>query len=209
MMKIYKYSLLIVSLLIFFSCEKETEGVSRVTEFATFEMEGDAFMFVLANSSFTDPGVIAFEGDTEIDVEVIGTVNTAVPDVYTIQYSAKNSDGFPVSIVRNVAVVGSMPSNDLSGTYQIVHATRTNQMTITKNDGLVGYYHASNSWWQAYPIPLDFVDLGNGTIKILSGSSPYGGHTGTGNILDGGQIKFLVTLINQGPLNYTTTYQLQ
>ncbi|MFA5229808.1 MAG: immunoglobulin-like domain-containing protein [Candidatus Paceibacterota bacterium] len=208
-MKIYKYSLLILSLFMFFSCEKETEGISRVTEYATFEMEGDNFMFVLANSTFTDPGVKAYEGETEIDVEVSGTVNTAVPDVYTIQYSAKNSDGFPVSVVRNVAVVAAMPSNDLSGSYQIVHASRTNKMTITKKDGLVGYDRASDSWWQAYPIPLDFVDLGNGTIKILTGSSPYGGHNGTGEILTGGQITFVVTLTDQGPLTFSTTYQLQ
>ena len=56
-MKIFKYSLLIVSLFVLFSCEKETEGVSRVTEYATFKMEGDDFMFVLTNSNFTDPGV--------------------------------------------------------------------------------------------------------------------------------------------------------
>ena len=82
-------------------------------------------------------------------------------------------------------------------------------MTITKNNGIVGYYHASDSWWQKYPIPIDFVDLGGGTIKILSGSSPYGGHYGIGKILPDGKIQFSVTLVDQGPLTYTTTFQLQ
>ena len=208
-MKICKYSLLIVPFLLLFSCEKETEGISRVTEYATFEMKGANFMYVLANSTFTDPGITAHAGETELQIETKGTVNTATPDVYTLVYSAKNSDGFSASIKRDVAVVPAIPTNDLSGVYQVVHATRTNKTTITKNQGIVGYYHASDSWWQANPIPLDFVDMGNGTIKILSGSSPYGGHIGTGQILPDGQIQFRVTLVNQGPLTYTTTYKLQ
>lgn len=208
-MKIYKYILLIVSLMMFLSCEKETEGISSITEYATFDMQGGDFMFVFANTTFSDPGVTASEGESELPVEVNGTVNTSVPDVYTINYSAKNSDGYSASVQRNVAVVSALPTNDLSGSYQIVHATRTNKMTVTKNKGIVGYYRASDSWWQAYAIPLDFVDLGNGTIKVLSGSSPFGGHYGTGQILADNQIQFKVTLINQGNLIYTTTYKLQ
>ena len=206
---LYKYSLIIVSVFFLFSCDKETENISRVTEYASFEMQGDNFMFVLRNSTFTDPGVIAREGETELSVETNGTVDTSTPDVYTIQYSAKNSDGFSASVERTVAVVSSIPTTDLSGEYKIVHATRTNKTTITKNNGVVGYYHATDSWWQRSAIPLDFVDMGDGTIKILSGSSPYGAHYGTGTILSDGQIRFKVTLVNQGPLTYTTTYKLQ
>lgn len=207
-MKIYKYSLIILSLFFFLACEKETEGISRVTEYASFEMQGDDFMFVLANSTFTEPGITAFAGEEELPVVTTGTVNTSVPDVYTLRYSAINEDGFPASVTRTVAVVPTLPTTDLSGTYQVVHATRKNQITITKNNNLVGYYHSTDSWWQARQIPLDFVDMGDGTIKILSGSSPYGAHYGTGLILPNGQIRFIVTLANQGPLNFTTTFQL-
>ena len=147
-MKIYKYSLLLVSFLLFFSCDKETEGLSRITEYATFEMEGDDFMYVLVNSTFTEPGVSAFEGETELQIETRGSVNTAVPEVYVLQYSAKNSDGFAASVQRIVAVVPTIPTEDLSGQYQLVHDTRTNKINISKNEGVVGYYHASDSWFQ-------------------------------------------------------------
>jgi hypothetical protein len=206
---LYKYCLIIASVFFLFSCEKETEDISRITAYATFEMQGNNFMFVLNNSTFTDPGVTAYEGERELPIEKTGTVNTSVPGVYVIQYSAKNSDGFPASVKRTVAVVSSMPSVDLSGAYQLVHATRTGKSTITKNGGVLGYYHATDSWYQAYPIPIDFVDMGDGTITILSGSSPYGGHYGTGNILPDGQIQFSITLVDQGPLVYSTIYQLQ
>ena len=33
-MKIYKYTLLLISVLFLFACEKETEGISRITYFA-------------------------------------------------------------------------------------------------------------------------------------------------------------------------------
>lgn len=208
-MKTYKYILLaLLSTLMFTSCEKETEGLSKVTVYADFKMEGDEFMFIQSNMTFTDPGVTASEGEIVLPVAITGAVNTSVPGVYVLQYSAKNSDGFAASVQRTVAVVTSMPTTDLSGTYQIVHATRTNQITITKNDGLVGYYHASDSWFQAFPIPLDFVDMGDGTITVLSGSSAYGGHYGTGTISPSGQISFSITLVDQGNMQYTTTYQL-
>ena len=206
-MKHYKYIVLMVSLIFLFSCEKETEGISRITEYATFDMQGADFMFVTANSTFTDPGVTARQGETDLPVDIKGTVNTAVPDVYTIQYSATNSDGFPASVQRIVAVVAALPTADLSGNYQVVHATRTTKMVITKNNGILGYYRASNSWWQSSPIPLDFVDMGDGTIKVLRGSSPYGGHYGVGTISTTGDIKFTITMPDQNNLVYNTTWR--
>jgi hypothetical protein len=208
-MKIFKYIIIIIAFFSFFGCDKDTEGISRITEYATFDMKGEAFMFVLKNSTFTDPGIAAYQGETELSVATKGTVDTSVPGVYTIQYSATNSDGFPASTQRDVAVVAAMPTKDLSGTYQVVHATRTTKTTVSKNNGILGYYHSTDSWWQAYQVPLDFVDIGNGTIVILKGSSPYGGHFGTGAILADNQLRFDVTMTDQGPLNYSTTWKKQ
>ncbi|MDR1225961.1 MAG: DUF5011 domain-containing protein [Prevotellaceae bacterium] len=206
-MKALKYILLVfLAAPMLASCEKETEGVSRVTAYATFKMEGSDFMFVQSGATFTDPGVSALEGETELTIETSGAVNTAAPGVYVLRYAAKNSDGFSASVQRTVVVVSSIPTTDLSGTYQIEHATRENKITITKNEGLVGYYHATDSWWQARAIPLDFVDMGDGTITILQGSSAYGGHHGTGEILPDGKIKFVVTLVDQGNLVNPQTY---
>ena len=207
-MKIFKYIIIMIAFFSLYACEKETEGISRVTEYATFDMKGGDFMFVLANSTFTDPGVVALEGDDELPVDIKGAVNTSVPGVYNIQYTATNSDGYPASVQRSVAVVTAMPTADLSGTYQVVHATRTTKTSITKIDGVLGYYHSTDSWWQAYPIPLDFVDMGNGTFVVLRGSSPFGGHYGTGKVLSSTQIQFSITMPDQGNLVYNTTWNL-
>ncbi len=207
-MKHYKYIIiLMVSFFCLFSCEKETEGISRITEYPTFEMQGGDFIFVKVNSTFTDPGVTAYAGETELPVEVNGTVDTSVPGIYSLQYAAINSDGLPASTQRTVAVVEAMPTKDLSGDYQIVHATRTNKIIVTQNNGILGYYRASDSWWQAYPIPLDFVDMGDGSITILQGSSPFGRHYGTGTISPAGEVKFTVTMPDQRNLVYNTTWK--
>jgi len=204
-MKIYKLGLLAFITLFLFSCEKETEGLSRVTNFAVFEMKGADFLFVKINTSFSDPGVTATEDGKDLPVTTKGSVDTSTPGVYVLQYSAVNSDGLASAVSRTVAVVNDFPSVDLSGSYQIVSATRENKINVTKNGGVLGYYRASDSWYQAYAIPLNFLDMGDGTLVVLSGSSPYGGHYGTGLITADG-LQFTVVLINQGPLTYTTAY---
>lgn len=207
-MKKYKYSLILLSFILFLSCEKETEGISRVTEYPVLEMQGDNMIFVVVNTAFTDPGVKAYIGDEETDVQVIGNVDTSTSGVYALQYVAKNEEGFGASVTRNVAVVESLPTKDLSGTYQIIHSTRSNRISISKINGMIGYYRASDTWFQDYPIAVDFVDLGDGTIKVLSGSSVFGGHFGIGNYTEDGVINFQITLTDQGPYTYKTSYSL-
>ena len=202
---------LMVVVLLSTGCQKiTTEGVTGITHYPKFEMTGDKLVFVQINTTFTDPGVIAFEGDTEINVDIKGAVNTSVKDVYTLVYTATNSDGFPASIERMVAVVPNLPTVDLAGTYSLVHATRTGSIDITKIEGILGYYRSTDSWWQAYPIPLDFVDMGDGTLIVLPGSSRFGPHAGTGTILPDDQIQFacFFTSGTNAGISWSTDWQL-
>lgn len=113
------------------SCtETETANVSAITNFPTFNMVGEDLLFIDQNSDWTDPGVTATEDGVEIPVttSAVGTynlsqgsevdVNTA--DIYSILYSAENSDGFTGSTQRVVWVIP--PSGDLvnsiSGLYK-------------------------------------------------------------------------------------------
>ena len=211
-MKIYKLGFLAFFVLFLFSsCEKETEGLSKISYHAVFEMAGDEFLFVIRNSTFTDPGVKAFENGQALQVKTTGKVNTSVPGIYQLTYSATNSDGLSRSINRTVAIVNAVPSVDLAGNYSLVHATRTGTITITKNDGVVGYYHGSDCWWQSSRIQTDFVDMGDGTLLVLDGRSNYGPHRGTGAILAGNQIRFDMTIYDGGNKGtaWTTTYQKQ
>jgi hypothetical protein len=210
---LYKYSLIIASLFFLLSCDKETEDISRITYYCELDLKGGAVEFVSLGGTYAESGWVATEDGKDVSdkVTVLGKdkINTQVAGLYRLDYSVNNSDGYPTSVSRNVAVVAALPTTDLSGEYQIVPTTRENKITIAKVGGILGYYHATDTWYQTYAIPADFVDMGDGTLKVLSGSSPYGPHYGTGKILANGQIQFTVTLANQGPRTYTTTYQLQ
>jgi len=98
----------------------EEVGISRVTHFPELTLKGDRYANVVLGSAFTDPGITAKEGSTDIMYTTTGSVNTNVPGVYILTYSAINKDGFPASITRTVTVYstdGVAAANDYSGTY--------------------------------------------------------------------------------------------
>jgi hypothetical protein len=120
-MKKIIYSLfLFCSLVIFAGCKDiTTEDTSKITYFVNFEILGDAVTLVEVGNKFTDPGVIATEGDTDVtnNVEVSGSVNSNVIGLYYITYSAVNVDGFSASTKRTVVVYNPAITTNLSGNY--------------------------------------------------------------------------------------------
>lgn len=95
-------------------------GVSRVTHFPELTLKGDRYTNVIIGTAFTDPGITAKEGSADIMYTTTGSVNTNVPGVYTLTYSAINKDGFPAATTRTVTVYstdGVAAANDFSGTY--------------------------------------------------------------------------------------------
>lgn len=120
MKKIASYFILFTLLVFLFgSCDKETtEGVSRVTKYATLKITGSQFMVVKVGGTFTDPGAVATVEGNPISVITSGSVNTATPGVYPITYTAFNADSFSVEETRYVGVIGpDADTADLSGTY--------------------------------------------------------------------------------------------
>ena len=119
--------LLTVFFTLLISCNKDkidnTEdrvGISKVTHFPVLTMEGDKIMVVEKGSAFTDPGVTAKAGENDVPVTESGSVDTDETGVYTLTYSAVNSDGFSASVRRTVAVYSTAPdaaAHDLSGEY--------------------------------------------------------------------------------------------
>ena len=113
--------------MVVFSCKKNDFdyqegyiGVSKVTNYASFDMKGETYVVVPKGSTYTEPGVTAKEGDKELAVKTTGTVNTNVAGVYNLSYSAVNADGFAASTDRTVIVSDVSPAAaavDLSGNY--------------------------------------------------------------------------------------------
>ena len=119
--------LMLALVTVFSSCDKDeinnsetNVGRSDVTVYPILTLNGEQFMTVPLNGSFTDPGAVAKEGTATIQYTTSGAVNTGTVGVYRIQYTAANKDGFTASTYRWVAVYSTdatAAANDFSGNY--------------------------------------------------------------------------------------------
>ena len=183
------------------SCGKETEGISQVTSLPQFRMEGKSFMNIVQDpdGTFEDPGVTAFVGDKEYPVTVKGSVDITQSGIYTVRYTARSDEGFYVSTERMILVTPELVENDYSGTYSLTGSSRKKDITVTLVTGELGYYKASDCWWQDSAIPLYFLDLGGEELKVVTTTSPFGPIAATGTIdPETGTITFDVK-ITEGP----------
>lgn len=122
MKKIYYILILLLSVSFFSGCTKvlDSEGVSKLTYYVTFELTQGSEVIHPMGTAFTDPGFKAFEGTTDVSgkVSVTGSVDFNTVGVYDITYSATNSDGFSASVTRTVIVYDpAAPVTDISGNY--------------------------------------------------------------------------------------------
>jgi hypothetical protein len=105
----------LLGLMLLGSCDKDTEGLTRITYYAELTLEGDATMYVDKGSTFTDPGYTATMNGEDVSdqVQVNSNVNTAKSGVYTITYVIYNEDGFSSSASRQVIVLD--PNDPIEG----------------------------------------------------------------------------------------------
>jgi hypothetical protein len=207
------YSLLA---LLFVACNKdeihnteEQVGISRVTHFAVLQMAGPEYMSVIEGSTFTDPGVKAYEGSTEIPVTVTGSVDPNQAGLYILTYSATNKDGFAATTKRTVSVIADheMPDVDLSGKYDYIGSS-TYTSTVTKVSE--GTYTTDNAWSGGTIIPLVFVSLDGVTISIPDQSTAYGEAFGTGTYDTGTKrLVYTISLPAFGISNSNRNWQRQ
>ena len=138
------------------SCsDDESEGKSRITYYAVLEMNGDAYMTTPLGSTFNDPGCKATMGGEDVSDKIVvsGSVDTNKVGFYKLDYVVVNSDGFPASASRTVAVVDK---NNFAGAYF--------------GESQYGSRHYYNA-------PISIKDNGNGTYTIediLGGFYCYG-----------------------------------
>lgn len=175
-----KIFLAMTGILLLNSCEKDKESadLSRVTNYPTFDMQGDELIFHNEGTPFEDPGVTATEAgvDLEVNKSVHGTYRSAsLPEVdadmadhYVITYSAQNQEGFTGSVTRDVwvATTGDLV-NSIEGVYTSTverdgvsapEYTDMEYVLIWKNedgtygisDGIGGYYAMGRNYGIAY-----------------------------------------------------------
>ncbi len=117
---LYIYGLIITSVLFFFSCEKETEGLSRLTYYVEFDIKGDNPMIVQVGDPYIDEGATAslLGKDVTSDITVKSDVDYENMGLYTVEYtSPPNADGLISRAVRDVIVCNPSVTTNLDGKY--------------------------------------------------------------------------------------------
>lgn len=114
----YLISLLVLIPLLI-SCEKESEGLSFLTNYVIITPEGGDVL-ISTGGTFTDPGFTAFEGEKDVasTVTVSDDIDATTPGFYTVSYAATNADGYSSAATRTVIVQSTADyANSLDGAY--------------------------------------------------------------------------------------------
>lgn len=160
MKSIFKLLGALCFLTLFSSCEKESEGLSRVTFFADLTLEGESFITVAVGDTYVDPGYSAVEnGEDVTDQVVVSEVNTSTTGISSIRYSIANADGIEKVDYRTLMVTEAS-DRPVTGTYDVRTVRteadgsdprpRVSEIDITDEgddvfyvSGLLGYYYAA------------------------------------------------------------------
>lgn len=146
-----RYLFLLISFLsIIASCSKDKiinthdrVGISKVTYYPILTLTGNSIIAIPNGTAYTDPGVKAQAAGADVPVTTSGTVDANTDGVYTLTYSAVNSDGYSASATRKVVVyttAADAAANDLSGNY----ARTTNGSVATWTKIAPGVYTVFN-----------------------------------------------------------------
>jgi hypothetical protein len=181
MKKIILYCTAIFSLLAV-SCDKTSENISTVTNFAVMELLGDPIEYAQSGLAYVDPGVNATIAGEVVDYETVGLVDTSTPGVYDLSYEVINDDGFPAKAFRTVFVYED--DGSIAGVYDgirvgrtggpILISTTSTAGTYSITDVLGGYYEYGVGYGRAYAAPGTLVISGT-TITSSGGPNPFGG----------------------------------
>ncbi|MGL2967284.1 BT_2262 family domain-containing protein [Flavobacterium sp. XGLA_31] len=170
--------------------------MSKVTHYPELTLLGDETIYLHKGDEFTDPGIIAMEGENEIpytttisgDFQGGNTIDTSVVDIYHVTYSAVNQDGFSGSISRTVIVYeDSDLTTSISGLYiskvvrngaqnpqyfnmKYVLVWKNDDGTYQMSDGIGGYYSIGRSYGVGYaagPVIITANDISTNNYEPI------------------------------------------
>lgn len=116
--------ILAMPLLLITGCRKDTtEGVSQTVKvsYPEITLNGNALVIVATGATYTDAGAKLKDDITGAITDIQPTdnpVNTAVPGLYVVTFSASNANGFETSVSRLVAVTSVAGTINRQGTYR-------------------------------------------------------------------------------------------
>jgi hypothetical protein len=211
--------------LVMTSCDKKSEGLSRVTYYPSITLDGDSYMVWEKGEAFVEPGYHSeLNGeDVTSQVTISGTVDVNKSGIYNLTYTTcKNEDGFDASASRTVVVLDS--SSPIEGFYMNQATSNRNGTAYGKNyevlvidngDGTVSFDDALGGWYcqragygTKYAMSATIGVAADGTMTLISSFIP-----GWGDGLDSlegtfnaGSSTFNFVCVYAGSLTFTETW---
>lgn len=194
----------ILSIITLFSAcdEKDTEGISRITEYPIITVLGDDLIYVEKGSTFSDPGATSSGGE-EISIT---DIDTNQPGIYTVEYSAVNPDGLDGISTRTVVVYEE--DAILAGVYEGIRVGKNGGLVLiyTNGDGtysctdlIGGYYQFGRGYGSRYSSPTSKMEISGSVITADPGANTPWGPWGLSNGLKTGDVlTWKTTLIGDG-----------
>ena len=202
---------IILAASIFVSCEKEYEDPVRITYFPDFVVEGPSIIFNELGATYVDSSVTATEDGENLEVTLSvrgkmtgysGTeVDHTTADIYSLTYSATNSDGYNGTASRTV-LVNALNSDLVSGIEGIYKSsvqrgpsftasaqytdmvyiliTKTGSNTYAISDALAGYYDIGRNYGYDYAAQGAVItanDIASNDFSISQAVFPIWGNT--------------------------------
>ena len=211
--------------LVLTSCDKKSEGLSRITYYPSITLNGDSYLVWEKGEAFVDPGYYSeLNGeDVTSQVTVSGNVDVNKSGIYTLTYTTvKNEDGFDASASRTVVVLDS--SSAIEGFYMNQATSNRNGTaygknfevlvidngdgTVTVDDILGGWYCQRAGYGTKYAMTATIGVAADGTMTLISSYVP-----GWGDGLDSlegtfnaGSSTFNFVCVYAGSLTFTETW---
>lgn len=145
-----KYFVLLSSALSLTACEQEEISGDPVAQAAdtiapVIRIQGNESDTTCLYLTYKDPGVVVFDAVdgmprcSDLPAYVTGTVNTGLPGIYYLNYSAEDAAGNPSAIVTRTVHVIENSAGFLSGVYNVACtctalASGSSSPTITTDD---------------------------------------------------------------------------
>lgn len=163
------------TLLFLSSCDTESTGdISSVTNYAVIEIIGSDEVIINQGDDWTDPSANVTLGGETYPFETSTVVDTNVPGVYYITYSAVNDLGFSATATRTVVVVSTSPSiYNLAGNW--ARSNGSPGTCIQQSDRYYTYDNAGGATG-ANQLTITFINVNDDEIYIpfQENASPSG-----------------------------------
>lgn len=182
----------------------DSYGVSTITYFPSFELVDGENVVVEVGENFV-PNAIVKEGESNLEPTIDSNVDSDVPGIYSVSYSAVNSDGYTGSASQEVVVYDpSIVPTDVSGDIvDVNNSARTGEISLVPGTTNI-FYGSDMAFGGVFPL---YFQMDGDELTVIPQQFPSAFGVSSVDASYNPVTKRFSVLIN--PQGFAYTFQLQ